>query len=117
MAGPVILYGISSCDTIRKAKSWLSAHNIEFVFHDYRKQGLEQPLLESLIAELGWEAILNRRGTTWRTLPEEVRERIDQASARQVMMANPAVIKRPILATEQQFHLGFSDRQYQEIFD
>ena len=117
MAGPVTLYGISSCDTIRKAKSWLASHEIEFEFHDYRRQGLEQPLLESLIAALGWEAILNRRGTTWRSLPDRAKEQIDQASAIQVMMENPAIIKRPILASNQQFHLGFSDRQYQEIFD
>jgi Spx/MgsR family transcriptional regulator len=116
MARPVTLYGISTCDTIRKAKTWLKNRQIEFVFHDYRKQGLEQKLLESMITALGWEAMLNRRGTTWRALPDKVKEQIDQASAMRVMLDNPAIIKRPILATANQLHLGFSDRQYQEIF-
>ena len=116
MTRPVTLYGISSCDTIRKARSWLKNQQIEFEFHDYRKQGLEQKLLESMISVLGWEAMLNRRGTTWRALPDEVKERIDQASAMRVMLDNPAIIKRPILAVANQLHLRFSDRQYQEIF-
>ena len=116
MAHPVTLYGISSCDTIRKAKTWLKNQQIEFEFHDYRKQGLEQKLLESMISVLGWEAMLNRRGTTWRALPDTVKEQIDQASAMRVMLDNPAIIKRPLLATANQLHLGFSDRQYQEIF-
>jgi len=116
MVYPVTLYGISSCDTIRKAKTWLKNQHIEFEFHDYRKQGLEQKLLESMISALGWEAMLNRRGTTWRTLPDTVKDQIDQASAMRLMLDNPAIIKRPILATQNQFHVGFSDPQYQEIF-
>jgi Spx/MgsR family transcriptional regulator len=117
MAHPVTLYGISSCDTIRKARTWLKNQQIEFQFHDYRKQGLEQKLLESMISVLGWEAMLNRRGTTWRALPDTVKEQIDQSSAIRVMLEKPAIIKRPILATANQLHLGFSDRQYQEIFN
>ena len=116
MAHPVTLYGISSCDTIRKAKTWLKNQQIEFEFHDYRKQGLEQQLLQSMISALGWEAMLNRRGTTWRTLPDTVKDQIDQASAMRLMLDNPAIIKRPILATHNQLHVGFSDQQYQEIF-
>ena len=116
MVCPVTLYGISSCDTIRKAKTWLETQQIEFEFHDYRKQGLEQQLLQSMISALGWEAMLNRRGTTWRTLPDTVKNQIDQASATRVMLANPAIIKRPILARDNQLHLGFSTQQYQEIF-
>jgi len=116
MALPVTLYGISSCDTIRKAKAWLKNQQIEFEFHDYRKQGLEQKQLQSMISVLGWEAMLNRRGTTWRALPDKLKQQIDQASAMRVMLDNPAIIKRPILARGDQLHLGLSDRQYQEIF-
>ena len=116
MAHPVTLYGISSCDTIRKAKTWLENQRIEFEFHDYRKQGLEQQLLQSMISALGWEAMLNRRGTTWRSLPDTVKDQIDQASAMRLMLDNPAIIKRPILAIHNQLHVGFSDQQYQEIF-
>ena len=116
MTDPVILYGISNCDTIRKARSWLTSHAIEFEFHDYRKQGLDHILLDTMISALGWEAMLNRRGTTWRSLPDSVREQVDETSAKAVMLENPAIIKRPILAAGQHFHLGFSDQQYQEIF-
>jgi len=116
MVCAVTLYGISSCDTIRKAKTWLKNQHIEFQFHDYRKQGLEPQLLESMISILGWEVMLNRRGTTWRALPDAVKEQIDEASAIRIMLDNPAIIKRPILATANQLYPGFSDRQYEEIF-
>jgi Spx/MgsR family transcriptional regulator len=116
MACQVTLYGISSCDTISKAKTWLETQHIEFEFHDYRQQGLEQQLLQSMISALGWEAMLNRRGTTWRTLPDTIKNQIDQASAIRVMIDNPAIIKRPILARNNQLYLGFSAQQYQEIF-
>ena len=116
MALPVTLYGISSCDTIRKAKAWLKNQQIEFEFHDYRKQGLEQKLLQSMISELGWEAMLNRRGTTWRALPDKLKQQIDEASAIRVMLDNPAIIKRPVLAHKNKLYLGFSVDSYQSIF-
>ena len=94
----VTLYGIPNCDTIKKAKAWLSNHNVEFKFHDYRKQGLDSDQLQSMVSALGWEAMLNRRGTTWRALPNTVKDRIDLESAISVMLDNPAIIKRPILA-------------------
>ena len=72
-----ILYGISNCDTVRKARRWLDAHHVAYSFHDVRKDGLERKTLHGWIAELGWENLLNRRGTTWRSLPQEVRDGID----------------------------------------
>jgi len=117
MTQTVTLYGIPNCDTIKKARGWLREHDIDFVFHDYRKQGVNQQQLQSMVAELGWEAMLNRRGSTWRALPENVRARIDKASALRLMLDNPAIIKRPILATEGRLHIGFSTQQYQEIFE
>ena len=116
MVHAVTLYGIPNCDTIKKAQAWLNDHGVEFVFHDYRKQGLDKEQLQSMVAELGWEAMLNRRGTTWRTLPDTVKKRIDLETAISVMLDNPAIIKRPILAKDEQLHLGFSAAQYQEIF-
>ncbi len=116
MVNAVTLYGIPNCDTVKKAKAWLNDHSIEFEFHDYRKQGLDKEQLQSMLAVLGWEAMLNRRGTTWRALPEPLKERIDLESAISIMLDNPAIIKRPILATDAQLHLGFSAAQYQEIF-
>jgi len=116
MVNTVTLYGIPNCDTIKKAKVWLNDHRIEFIFHDYRKQGLDKEQLQSMAAVLGWEAMLNRRGTTWRALPNSVKDRIDLESAISVMLDNPAIIKRPILAKGEQLHLGFSAAQYQEVF-
>ena len=117
MVNEVTLYGIANCDTIKKARAWLESHNIAFRFHDYRKQGLDRKRLQSMVSELGWEAMLNRRGTTWRSLPSEVKDHIDIESAMRVMLENPAIIKRPILATDDRLHVGFSDGQYREIFD
>jgi len=116
MVNAVTLYGIPNCDTIKKARAWLNDHRVEFVFHDYRKQGLDKEQLQSMVAVLGWEAMLNRRGTTWRALPDPLKERIDLQTAISVMLDNPAIIKRPILARDEQLHLGFSAAQYQEIF-
>ena len=116
MTDPVTLYGIANCDTIKKTRHWLQEQSIEFDFHDYRKQGLEREQLQTMEFALGWEAMLNRRGSTWRTLPVSVRENIDLESAMQVMLDNPAIIKRPILARKGQLHLGFKPDQYQEIF-
>ena len=106
------MYGISQCDTIKKAKTWLETHQIAYQFHDYKKQGLDPKLLDSWLARLGWEELLNRRGTTWRKLPDEVREQMDTESARRVMLENPSIIKRPLLVQGDQLLLGFSDASY-----
>ena len=110
--------GLANClvRSMHERRSVRTNQRIEFEFHDYRKQGLEQQLLQSMISALGWVVMLNRRGTTWRTLPDTVKDQIDQASAMRLMLDNPAIIKRPILATQNRLHVGFSDRQYQEIF-
>ena len=112
----IVLYGIANCDTIKKAKAWLQDRGVEFDFHDYRKDGLNSGLLQSLENELGWESMLNRRGTTWRKLPDKTKDSIDKASALDAMQHNPALIKRPILANDGKLHLGFSAQQYDEIF-
>ena len=117
MNSPVTLYGIPNCDTIKKARNWLRDHQIDYQFHDYRKQGVDDALLQSMAAQLGWESMLNRRGTTWRTLPEAQKSDIDEASALRLMRDNPAMIKRPVLALDSGMHIAFSDQQYQEIFD
>ena len=116
MTAAVTLYGIPNCDTIRKVRDWLREHDIDYVFHDYRKQGVNPEQLNSMATELGWEAMLNRRGSTWRVLPEDIRARIDEASALRLMLNNPAIIKRPILDADGRLHIGFSSQQYQEIF-
>lgn len=112
----VVMYGIKNCDTIKKAKKWLDEKGVEFTFHDYRKDGLSDELLSSLESTLGWEALLNKRGTTWRKLPEETKDTINKESALLIMLENPAIIKRPILNTGNSLELGFSDAAYQQLF-
>lgn len=111
------LYGIANCDTVKKARRWLDERQIAYEFHDYRKHGLECELLQSLEAALGWENLLNRRGTTWRKLPETLKNGIDRERALEIMLDNPAIIKRPLLSHGGGLSLGFSDAQYAEIFD
>ena len=108
----IIMYGIKNCDTIKKARRWLEDAGVEYQFHDYKKDGLSPELLDSFIADPGWEALLNRRGTTWRKLPDEVKDNIDAASARTVMLDNPSIIKRPLLAAGNRRILGFSTDDY-----
>ena len=110
------LYGIKNCDTIKKAKTWLSQHHIEFQFHDYRQDGLSLEWLEQAERHLGWELMLNKKGTTFRQLSEQQKSNIDKSSALSLMLEFPAMIKRPILVHQQQYFCGFKSEQYQEIF-
>ncbi|MEO1889886.1 MAG: ArsC family reductase [Cycloclasticus sp.] len=112
----IVIYGIKNCDTIKKARKWLDANGVEFTFHDYRQDGLTDDLLSSLESSLGWEAMLNKRGTTWRKLPEETKEAISKETAVAIMLENPAIIKRPILDTGNALELGFSDTAYKQLF-
>ena len=112
------MYGIKNCDTIKKARRWLEAHQIEYRFHDYRADGLERAQLDTFIAELGWQALLNTRGTTWRKLDESLRNSIDNADAAAALMLEmPAIIKRPLLcAPGKTMLLGFSESSYTQFF-
>ncbi|MFC6671420.1 ArsC family reductase [Marinobacterium aestuariivivens] len=111
----ICLYGIKNCDTIKKARKWLDEAGIEYRFHDYRVDGLARSQLEAWAAELGWEALLNRRGTTWRAQPDEVKNSIDEAGAIDLMLAQPAMIKRPLLDTGDARHLGFRADDYARL--
>jgi arsenate reductase (glutaredoxin) len=94
----ITLYGIPNCDTVKKARAWLSQQRVEYQFHDFKKQGVPSARLDRWIEELGWEKLVNRNGTTWRKLPVDVQGRVtDAASAAQVMRENVSVIKRPVV--------------------
>ena len=110
----IVMYGIKNCDTIKKARRFLEANHVDYRFHDYRADGLDAEFLHSAIAELGWEALLNTRGTTWRKLDESVRATVNNAEAAAALMLEmPAIIKRPLLcAPAQPMLLGFSDASY-----
>lgn len=110
------LYGIPNCDTMKKARLWLEGHGIAYQFHDYKKLGVDEALLRTWVNELGWEALLNRRGTTWRKLPAEVRDAIDEAGAIRLMRENPSIIRRPVLDRDGHRHVGFSEAEYASLF-
>jgi len=112
----VIMFGIPNCDTIKKAKKWLDSHNINYQFHDYRKQGIDQALVSRFCQALGWEAVLNKRGTTYRQLTDEQKQSLNENSAIELMVELPAMIKRPILLVDEQLHIGFKPDQYANLF-
>ncbi|MDT8385778.1 MAG: ArsC family reductase [Gammaproteobacteria bacterium] len=111
-----ILYGIKNCDTVRKARKWLETHNIEYTFHDVRSDGLDEKQLRAWVKSVGWELLLNRRGTTWRQLPDKDKETIDEANAIQLMLAQPSLINRPVLVHKKITHVGFKPTEYQTLF-
>ena len=110
------LFGIKNCDTIKKARKWLAEHDIAYQFHDYRTDGLDKVQLQAWCDELGWEELLNRRGTTWRKLPDSEKDGIDESKAIELMLAQPAIIKRPLLDIGTQRLLGFKTTEYEHIF-
>jgi arsenate reductase (glutaredoxin) len=111
------LYGIDNCDQVRKAKAWLKQSNVEFAFHDFRKAGLSEELLKSWFVHLPWDTLLNRKGTTWRKLSEEVRLSItDQMSAQALLLGEPTLIKRPVLVFNDKVSVGFSPAVYEHLF-
>ncbi|WP_246201666.1 ArsC family reductase [Budvicia diplopodorum] len=120
MKTPYNLYGIKNCDTIKKARRWLEEHQVDYRFHDYRADGLDEALLQQLIDRLGWEPLLNTRGTTWRKLSDEQKSATNnQAAAKALMLEQPSIIKRPVLARNDSgtMLLGFSADGYQQFID
>ena len=92
----ITLYGIKNCASVKEARRWLDSNGVDYEFHDFRVQGLDAKQLDGWLQALGWEALLNRRGTTWRRLPEALRVNISAAAARKLMLEHPALIKRPL---------------------
>lgn len=111
-----LIYGIKNCDTMKKAMTWLTQNNIEFQFHDYRKDGLEAEQLKQWIKDLGWESIINKRGTTWRALDDETKSTMNDEKALAHALAQPAMIKRPLLIEQGKITLGFKAAEYQALF-
>jgi len=109
-----VLYGISNCDTVKKARNWLEQKNITHVFHDFRKDGLTDKQLKSWLTEIDQNVLINKRSTTWRSLPEADKENISQARAIKLMLANPTLIKRPVLVSNKQVLVGFNPAEYKK---
>ncbi|MBY8829299.1 ArsC family reductase [Hephaestia mangrovi] len=110
------MYGIPNCDTIKRARAWLDAHGVAYDFHDYKKAGIDRARLESWVAELGWEVLLNRAGTTFRKLPETERSDLDAGKAIALMLAQPSMIKRPVLDIGDRRIVGFKPEIYEAAF-
>ena len=108
----ITLYGIPNCDTVKKARTWLDQNGAAYVFHDYKKAGIDQARLETWVEELGWETVLNRAGTTFRALPEADKTGLDAAKAVALMLAQPSMIKRPMLDLGGRRIAGFKPEVY-----
>jgi len=106
------LYGIKNCDTVKKARVWLDERGIAYVFHDYKQAGIDSARLERWCVEHGWEKVLNRAGSTFRQLDDEQKENLDQAKAIALMLAQPSMIKRPLLQLGDRSLLGFKPDIY-----
>lgn len=113
---PNTLYGIRNCDTMKKAWTWLDQHGVAYEFHDYKKQGIDRPRLEAWARQVGWERLLNRAGTTFRKLPDVDRQDVDEAKAISLMLAQPSMIKRPVLETGGRVLVGFKPDEYAAAF-
>lgn len=111
------IYGIRNCDTVKKARKWLDERNLPYEFHDFKKDGLDDALLSRWEEALGWETLVNRRGTTWRRLPEEVRDNITPQSAHEIMLDNPSIIKRPVVEQDGRTSVGFNADDWAAKFE
>lgn len=111
------IYGIRNCDTMKKARAWLEARGVPHAFHDYKASGIDAATLKSWADRVGWEKLLNRAGTTFRKLPDAERADIDEGKAIALMVAQPSMIKRPVLADGAKLLVGFSPDIYSKEFD
>lgn len=111
------LYGIPNCNTVKKARTWLAEHQVTADFHDFRKDGLDEPLLNAWLAQVSWEKLVNRAGMTWRNLDDETKTSVkDNASATRLMLEKPSVIKRPVLVDGGKIlSVGFDEATYQKL--
>ncbi|OBZ96880.1 ArsC family transcriptional regulator [Pararhizobium polonicum] len=110
------IYGIKNCDTMKKARTWLDSHGIAYDFHDYKASGITAEVLQRWCAALGWETVLNRAGTTFRSLPDADKQGLNEDKAIALMLAQPSMIKRPVLDRDGTLIAGFKPDVYQSAF-
>jgi arsenate reductase (glutaredoxin) len=112
---PITIYGIKNCDTMKKARAWLDQRGVDYSFHDYKASGIERERLEAWCKKLGWETLLNRNGTTFRKLAERDKDGLDRKKAAALMLAQPSMIKRPVLDLGgDNLIVGFTPELYRE---
>ncbi|MBB2202764.1 ArsC family reductase [Gluconacetobacter tumulisoli] len=112
----VTIHGIKACDTMKKARAWLEAHGVDYVFHDYKTQGIARDVLEGWVRQVGWPTLLNRAGTTFRKLPDTDKTDLDEGRAVALMTAQPSMIKRPVLDVDGALTVGFKPEVYAALF-
>ncbi len=110
-----LLYGIKNCDTMKKARTWLEKHGVAYDFHDYKASGVSREDLACWSKAVGWELLLNRSGTTFRKLPDEAKENLDERKALALMLEQPSMIKRPVLVRGETLLVGFNPERYAEL--
>jgi arsenate reductase len=110
------LYGIKNCDTMKKARVWLDARKVAYAFHDYKADGIDKATLESWARKVGWESLLNRAGTTFRKLPDGDKSGLTERKAVALMLAQPSMIKRPVLDSGGKLTVGFKPDVYERVF-
>lgn len=117
--GTIKLYGIPNCNTVKKARDWLAQHDIAVEFHDFKKLGLDAAIALNWLQQADWDKLINRSGLTWRGLPEERKQRMQDANAAlALMLEKTSAIKRPLLEQNGKLlHVGFDDAAYSQIFN
>jgi arsenate reductase len=111
-----VIYGIKNCDTMKKAFAWLEAHKVDYQFHDYKKDGIAKDQLEKWVRVAGWETLLNRAGATFRKLPDKDKEGLTEKKAIALMLAQPSMIKRPVIEKGAKLLVGFKPEDYARVF-
>lgn len=113
----MIIYGISNCDTVKKAKNWLDSHNIDYQFHDFRKDGINKDIINIWLNTVAWDKILNKRSTSWRNLDASTQQAINATNVVDLLIENPTLIKRPVMDVNDIITVGFNSDTYQGIFN
>lgn len=110
------IYDIKNCDTMKKAMKWLDDHNVSYEFHNLKKVDMDQDVLKQAIDQHGWETVINKRGTTWRGLPQTIQNEMNDEKAINIANDNPSILKRPLLLRLGQTYIGFDKKTYEELF-
>lgn len=109
------IYGIKNCDSMKKTFVWLDKHGITYDFHDYKKAGADEGALNAAIKAYGWENVINRKGTTWRALPEKTRDNMTEKTALAAALENPSLVKRPLIAADGKILLGYDEAAFKAV--
>jgi arsenate reductase len=109
------VYGIKNCDTVKKARRWLDAHDVDYTFHDFRVDGLSTKIVHEWIKNIGWETLVNRRSTTWRNLDDDTKDKLSVDNVVALLVTNPTLIKRPVLQTRSTVFIGFEESEFKGL--